>query len=147
MVISYIKPTDDELQPPGEIQSEDSMSLLVKYDSKYYQTRACDGDGLCLFYSFLNFLTSNNYLPKSLGNFNDSASFLKSGKVDKIEDYIDKLSVEDLKLIAECKRMDDDIKEGAKKWTPKKLDMNHANDNWVIRFMTEITKGFTYQDM
>ena len=96
-----------------------------------------DGDGLCLFYSLSNFLTAKGYIEN---RFNDSASFQESGIVERIEKYIDKLSEDYLKLVSEMNMMDD-IEEGAIIWQPKNPDMNHATNDWVIKFMTEITNA------
>jgi hypothetical protein len=140
MVISYIEPTDKALQPPGEVDPDTDKKLLLKFDNKYFSATPCDGDGLCLCYSVSNYLAFNNYDPTVFGlksYFNNSVSFWESGIVGRIEDFIHALSDEDLKNISELNFMDD-VDEGAMEWEPKKSDMNHANNNWVIKFMTEI---------
>jgi hypothetical protein len=144
MVISYIKPTDEALQPPaGEIGPETDKTLLIKFDNKYFLPIQCEGRGLCLFLSVSIYHALNDYDLKEFGlksYFSDSDSFQTSGIAGSIEDYIHTLSEEDLKLISDLCFMDD-VEEGAIVWEPEKSDMNHANNDWVIKFMTEITNA------
>ncbi len=60
LVISFILPGDEEVQPPQEKQEEqdeETDSRLVLYDGKLFEFVNNVGDGLCLFYSVSSFLT------------------------------------------------------------------------------------------
>ena len=56
LVISFMLPDMEDLQPPPEEQSEEHDSRYIFYADKMFKLVDDDGNGLCLFYSVSSFL-------------------------------------------------------------------------------------------
>jgi hypothetical protein len=71
MVITYIQPTDEVLEPPIEKDQSDISKKYILYNNKLFQLVDSKADGLCLFYGVISFLNDQNI---SLGNDSLSVS-------------------------------------------------------------------------
>ena len=71
MVITYIQPTDEVLEPPIEKDQSDVSHKYVVYNNKLFQLVDNKANGLCLFYGVRSFLNDQNI---SLGNDSLSVS-------------------------------------------------------------------------
>jgi hypothetical protein len=56
LVISFILPDNEDLQPPQEEHSEELDSRYILYDDKMIELVDVLGNGLCLFYNVSSFL-------------------------------------------------------------------------------------------
>ena len=55
MVITYIQPTDEVLEPPIEKDQSDVSQKYVVYNNKLFQLVDNQANGLCLFYGVISF--------------------------------------------------------------------------------------------
>ncbi len=94
MVITYIQPTDEVMEPPIEKDQSDVSQKYVVYNNKLFQLVDNKADGLCLFYSVRSFLNDqntslgNDSLSVSLRNVRDKKTFLESGIVASLLAYM-----------------------------------------------------------
>ncbi len=101
MVITYIQPTDEVLEPPIEKDDSDVSNKYVVYNNKLFQLVDYKADGLCLFYGVRSFLKDqkislgNDSLLVSLRKIQDKETFLKSGIVASLLDYLSTLNETD----------------------------------------------------
>ncbi len=101
MVITYIQPTDQVLEPPIEKDQSDISHKYVVFNNKLFQLVDNKADGLCLFYGVIFFLKNQNIslgndsLPVSVRNIRDKETFLESGIVASLLDYLSKLNEAD----------------------------------------------------
>jgi hypothetical protein len=101
MVITYIQPTDEVLEPPIERDDSDVSNKYVIYNNKLFQLVDNKADGLCLFYGVRSFLKDqnnslgNDSLSVSLSKIRDKETFLKSGIVASLLDYLSTLNETD----------------------------------------------------
>jgi hypothetical protein len=97
MVITYIQPTDEVLEPPNEKDDSDVSNKYVVYNNKLFQLVDNKADGLCLFYGVRSFLKDQNInlgndsLLVSLRKIRDKETFLKSGIVASLLVYLSTL--------------------------------------------------------
>ncbi len=61
MVITYIQPTDEVLEPPNEKDHSDISHKYVVYNNKLFQLVDNKADGLCLFYGVRSFFEQSKY--------------------------------------------------------------------------------------
>jgi hypothetical protein len=101
MVITYIQPTDEVLEPPIEKEQSDISHKYVVYNNKLFQLVDNKADGLCLFYGVISFLNNQNIsmgndsLSVSVHNIQDKETFLESGIVASLLDYLSTLNETD----------------------------------------------------
>ena len=101
MVITYIKPTDEVLEPPIGKDDSDVSNKYVVYNNKLFQLVDNKTDGLCLFYGVRSFLKDQNIslgndsLLVSLRKIRDKKTFLESGIVASLLDYLSTLNETD----------------------------------------------------
>ena len=101
MVITYIQPTDEVLEPPIEKNQSNVSKKYVIYNNKLFQLVDNQADGLCLFYGVISFLKDQNIslgndsLLVSVRNIRDKETFLESGIVASLLDYLSKLNEAD----------------------------------------------------
>ena len=101
MVITYIQPTDEVLEPPIEKDQSDISHKYVVFNNKLFQLVDNKADGLCLFYGVISFLKDQNIslgndsLSVSVRNIRDKETFLESGIVASMLDYLSKLNETD----------------------------------------------------
>ena len=101
MVIMYIQPTDQVLEPPIEKDQSDISHKYVVFNNKLFQLVDNKADGLCLFYGVISFLKDQNIslgndsLSVSVRNIRDKETFLESGIVASLLDYLSKLNEAD----------------------------------------------------
>ena len=87
MVITYIQPTNEVLEPPIKKDHSNVSKKYVVYNNKLFQLVDNQADGLCLFYGVISFLKDQNIslgnysLPVSVRNIRDKETFLESGIV------------------------------------------------------------------
>ena len=87
MVITYIQPTNEVLEPPIEYDHSNFSKKYVIYNNKLFQLVDNQADGLCLFYGVISFLKDQNIslgndsLLVSLLNIRDKKTLLESGIV------------------------------------------------------------------
>ncbi len=92
MVITYIQPTDEVLEPPIEKDHSDISHKYVIYNNKLFQLVDNKADGLCLFYGVTSFLNNQNIslgndsFLVSVRNIQDKETFLESGIVASLLD-------------------------------------------------------------
>ncbi len=60
MVIMYIQPTNEVLEPPIEKDHSNVSKKYVVYNNKLFQLVDNQADGLCLFYGVRSFLKDQN---------------------------------------------------------------------------------------
>ncbi len=101
MVITYIQPTDEVLEPPIKKDQSDISHKYVVFNNKLFQHVGNKADGLCLFYGVISFLKDQNislgnyFLSVSVRNIRDKETFLDSGIVASLLDYLSKLNEAD----------------------------------------------------
>ncbi len=112
MVITYIQPTDEVLEPPIEKDQSDVshkyviynnkiFKYLFIYNNKLFQLVDNKANGLCLFYGVRSFLNDQNIslgndsLSVSVRNIRDKETFLESGIVASLLDYLSTLNETD----------------------------------------------------
>ncbi len=101
MVITYIQPTNEGLEPPIEKDHSNVSKKYVLYNNKLFQLVDNQVDGLCLFYGVRSFLKDQNIsLGKdswsvSLPKIRDKKTFLESGIVASLLDYLSTLNETD----------------------------------------------------
>ncbi len=101
MVITYVQPTDEVLEPPIEKDDSDISHKYVVYNNKLFQLVDKKADGLCLFYGVRSFLNDQNIslgndsLSVSVHNIRDKETFLESGIVASLLDYLSTLNETD----------------------------------------------------
>jgi hypothetical protein len=61
MVIKYLQPTDEVLEPPIEKYHSNVSKKYVVYNSKLFQLVDNKADGLCLFYGVRSFFNPSKY--------------------------------------------------------------------------------------
>jgi hypothetical protein len=94
LVITYIQPTDEVLDPPIDKDYSDVSNKYVVFDKKLFQLVDNEADGLCLFYSVSSFLMDQNItlgndsLTVSLRNIRNKKTFLESGIVASLLNYL-----------------------------------------------------------
>ncbi len=94
LVITYIQPTDEVLDPPIDKDYSDASNKYVVFDKKLFQLVDNEANGLCLFYSVSSFLMDQNItlgndsLRVSLRNIRNKKTFLESGIVASLLDYL-----------------------------------------------------------
>jgi hypothetical protein len=92
MVIRYIQPTDEVLEPPIEKDDSDISHKYVVFNNKLFQLVDNKADGLCLFYRVRSFLNDQNIslgndsLSVSVRNIWDKETFLESGIIASLLD-------------------------------------------------------------
>jgi hypothetical protein len=97
----YIQPTDEVLEPPIEKDDSDISHKYVIYNNKLFQLVDNIANGLCLFYGVRSFLNNQNLslgndsLSVSLRNIRDKETFLESGIVASLLDYLSTLNETD----------------------------------------------------
>ncbi len=101
MVVTYIQSTDEVLEPPIEKDHSDISHKYVVYNNKLFQLVDNKANGLCLFYGVRSFLNDQNIslgndsLSVSLHNIRDKETFLESGIVASLLDYLSTLNETD----------------------------------------------------
>ncbi len=94
MVITYIQPIDEVLESPIEKDQSDVSKKYVIYNNKLFQLVEDKADGLCLFYGVISFLNNQNIslgndsLSVSVRNIRDKETFLESGIITSLLDYL-----------------------------------------------------------
>jgi hypothetical protein len=99
LVILYILPSNEELQPPQEKQeehNEETDSRLILYYEKLFKLVNNVGDGLCLFYSVSSFFTElhsqekftfpGEWLPYI--NMTNSKTFRDSNVIQDLAEFL-----------------------------------------------------------
>ncbi len=61
MVITYIQPTDEVLEPPIEKDQSDISHKYVVFNNKLFQLVDNQADVLCLFYGVISFFEGSKY--------------------------------------------------------------------------------------
>ena len=101
VVITYIQPTDQVLELPIEKDQSDISHKYVVFNNKLYQLVDNKADGLCLFYGVKSFLKDQNIslgndsLSVYVHNIRDKETFLESGIVASLLNYLSKLNEAD----------------------------------------------------
>jgi hypothetical protein len=139
IVISFVKNDWDAFIPPGEADPENT-SIVVNFKDTIYKSVPCEGDGLCLFYSVSNFLQDIKDKTKvDYPVFSDKMSYISSGIIDKIWNFISMITADDMNMIIDRYPLDD-IEDDATRWQGNKIsNMSEKHNDWVLKFMTEIT--------
>ena len=142
VVISFVKNDWDDFIPPGEVDPVNT-SIVVNFKDTIYKSVPCEGDGLCLFYSVSNFLQDIKDKTKvDYPVFSDKISYISSGIIDKIWDFISTITADDMNMIIDRYPLDD-IEDDAKQWQGNKIsNMSDKHNDWVLKFMTEITNAW-----
>ncbi len=101
MVIMYIHLTDEVLEPPIEKDHSNVSKKYVVYNNKLFQLVDNQANGLCLFYGVISFLNDQNIslgndsFSLSVGKIRDKKTFLESGIVASLLDYLSTLNETD----------------------------------------------------
>ena len=142
VVISFVKNDWDAFIPPGEVDPVNT-SIVVNFEDTIYKSVPCEGDGLCLFYSVSNFLQDIKDKTKvDYPVFSDNLSYISSGINDKIWDFISMITADDMNMIIDRYPLDD-IEDDATHWQGNKIsNMSDKHNDWVFKFMTEITNAW-----
>ena len=142
VVISFVKNDWDDFIPPGEVDPVNT-SIVVNFEDTIYKSVPCEGDGLCLFYSVSNFLQDIKDKTKvDYPVFSDKLSYISSGIIDKIWEFISMITADDMNMIIDMYPLDD-IEDDAKQWQGNKIsNMSEKHNDWVLKFMTEITNAW-----
>jgi hypothetical protein len=112
LVIPYILPGNEELQPPQEKQEEHNEktdSRLVLFNGKLFKLVNNVGDALCLFYSVSSFFTELHSQDKSTFpgerskyiNMTDSKTFSDSNVIQDLGKFLCKICEVDIDTIVE----------------------------------------------
>ena len=142
VVISFVKNDWAAFIPPGEVDPGNT-SIVVKFEDTIYRSIPCDGDGLCLFYSVSNFLQDiKDKTKEDYPVFSDKMSYISSGIIDKIWKFISMITADDMNMIIDRYPLDD-IEDDATQWQGNKIsNMSEKHNDWVLKFMTEITNAW-----
>jgi hypothetical protein len=107
LVISFILPNTEDLQPLPEEQSEEHDSRYILFNDKMFQLVDSLGNGLCLFYSVSSFL--GDLLPQEtsstpdawapLINLNNSTRFRESKAALSLTQFLYRLSEADFNVL------------------------------------------------
>ncbi len=101
MVIMYIQPTDEVMEPPIEKDHSIVSKKCIVYNNKLFQLVDNKANGLCLFYGVRSFLNDQNIclgndsLSVSVHNIQDKKTFLESGIVASLLAYLSTLNETD----------------------------------------------------
>jgi hypothetical protein len=152
MVITYIQPTNEVLEPPIEKDHSNVSKKNVVYNNKLFQLVDNQADGLCLFY-FLkdqNIRLGNDSLSVSLHKIRDKKTFLESGIVASLLDYLSKLNETDFGELIQyadfsCEKVDIDMLPPEYHEDIKKIVENFLDEeikveslNWIATFISEM---------
>jgi hypothetical protein len=160
LVISFILPDKEDLQPPQEEHSEEHDSRYILYDDKMFELVDNLGDGLCLFYSVSSFLgdlfsqekssTHNAWVP--FIGLNNSTTFRESKAALFLTQFLCTLSEADFDVLINYFGFLDDKKpkrlptkytlvvENLRNKILVNMEQNQKNDivKRVTRFMLEM---------
>ena len=156
MVITYIQPTDEVLEPPIEKEQSDISHKYVVYNNKLFQLVDNQADGLCLFYGVISFLKDQNIslgndsLSVSVCNIRDKETFLESGIVASLLNYLSKLNEADFGELIQYadfsgEKVDidtlppeyhEDIKKIVKNFSDEEIKVQSLN--WIATFISKM---------
>jgi hypothetical protein len=140
LVIFFLLPDNEDLQPPQEEHNKELNSRYILYNDKMFKLVDNMGDGLCFSYSVSSFLgdllsqekssTPNGWVP-SIG-LNDSTRSCESKAILFLTQFLCTLSEADFDVLNKCFGFSDDKKP---KQSPTKytLLVENLRNNFLVK--------------